>query len=88
LFQHNSELGCSPFGSYDEYDSPIDPLPINWRLYHSMFFVKMCVFILHVVIIWMHSFIEIQSIYKFWLHACFTFALKDREQLNTNLTVK
>jgi hypothetical protein len=29
LFQHNSELGCSPFGSYDEYDSPIDPLPIN-----------------------------------------------------------
>jgi hypothetical protein len=29
IFQHNSELGCSPFGSYDELDSPIDPLPIH-----------------------------------------------------------
>lgn len=28
VFQHNSELGCSPFGSYDELDTPIDPLPV------------------------------------------------------------
>lgn len=29
IFQHDSELGCSPFGSYDELDTPIDPLPIH-----------------------------------------------------------
>jgi len=29
IFQHDRELGCSPFGSYDELDAPIDPLPIR-----------------------------------------------------------